>query len=205
MQRVAIPYAEFACGKFVGHLYLNLLCFLRSFRLGNDAVVARLRVAHRHHRTTTRQNQTSIVDVAPSHTGKLAVVGIAPQCLANVVVPTPWLLSKEHRWFLAIRLQRICSTDVIPVDNLGCSTDDVVHIEAFHNGDEAIETREIHVVFAVPNGLAHVFCHLALLWGKLYFAERVGTNGVERILKFRVLLHPLEKVHLLTAPVTEAM
>ena len=61
------------------------------------------------------------------------------------------------------------------------------------------------MVLAVPDGLAHVLCHLALLRGKLYLAERVGANGVEGIAQLCVFLHPFEKVHLLTSPVTKAV
>ena len=108
-------------------------------------------------------------------------MGITPESLAHRVVSAPRLLRQQHRWFLAVGLHGIGSADVVPVDDLGCSADDVVLVEAMDDADEAIKARQIHVVLAVPNGFAHVFCHLALLWGKLCFAERVGADGIEGI------------------------
>ena len=164
-----------------------------------------MRVAHGHHRTTFRQIQTTIVDVAPSNFCELAVVSITPKRFAYKVVAAPRFLSKEHRRFLAIRLQRICSADVVPVDDASGTADDIVLVEALDDGDEAVETRQINVVLAVPDGFAHVLGHLALLGCQLYLAVGVGTNGVEGIAQLFILLHALEEIHLLTAPVAEAV
>ena len=130
---------------------------------------------------------------------------VAPQRLADVVVSAPRFLRDEHRRLLAVRFQRVGGTDIVPIDNSCGSTDNVVLVEAVDDADEAIEARQIYMVFAVPDRLAHILGHLAFFRSQLYLAERVGTNGVERIPKFRVFLHPFEEIHLLVAPVAESV
>ena len=61
------------------------------------------------------------------------------------------------------------------------------------------------MVLRVPNGLAHVLGRLALLGCQLYLAERVGADGVECIAQLLVLLHVLQEVHFMIAPVVEAV
>ena len=61
------------------------------------------------------------------------------------------------------------------------------------------------MVLAVPDRFAHVLGHLALLGCQLYLAVGVCANGIESITQLGILLHVFEEIHLLVAPVAEAV
>ena len=132
-------------------------------------------------------------------------MSITPQCLSHNVMSTPRFLCQQHWRLLAIGFQGIGGTDVVPVDDLRGSADDVVGIEALDDADETIEARQIDMVLAVPNGFAHVLGHLALFGRQLYLAEGVSTDGIKSICQLTIFLHALEEIHLLITPVTKAM
>ena len=178
---VAFPDAECLPTESLRQAHFHALRVHGILGLEDDAVVVSGGIAHHNHAASAFQLHATLVDVLPSHGRELAVVGIAPQCLAQRIMSAPWFTGEQHGGVLAIGFQRIDTGDVVPIYNACGPADDVVLIEALDDADEAVEAFEIDMVFAVPDGLAHVLSYFALLRRELYFAVGVGTDGIEGI------------------------
>ena len=130
---------------------------------------------------------------------------ISPKRFAHAIVTTPWLLCYQHRGILTIRLQWIGGAYVVPVDNLCCTTHNIVLVKALHDSNQTVEPFAIHVILAVPDGFSHLFGHRSLLGSKRYLAECMGTHSIDGIAQLGVALHVFHKIHLIGSPVVESM